>query len=161
MQERQSKDLRQRQSFKPNQPCTISHRAASLICLLCFNRLSINSIAATEYRFSGLFMPFCSSVFAMGDTGVVSSSTCLLQSDGEFQIGCVNNGLAFIGACGPGGFALAYTKGLNGGASGLMALWDAFGDRVALSAERLNSVVRIGVDVRSTTCVSMVRGSGC
>lgn len=111
-----------RRTSQPNQPCTIMPLAASLIRLLCLKRLSINSIAATEYRFSGPFLSLWSSVFAIGDTGVISSTTCSLQSSGEVQTGCVNNGLAFIGEFGPGGLALAKTRGLNGAARGLMAL---------------------------------------
>jgi hypothetical protein len=53
-------------TIPPIHPYTLN----PLTCLLCLNRLSINSTAATEYR---LFAPnFPSSTLAIGDTGVIS-----------------------------------------------------------------------------------------
>jgi hypothetical protein len=46
-------------------PCTLN----PLTCLLCLNRLSINSTAATEYRL--LAPKFPSSTLAIGDRGVI------------------------------------------------------------------------------------------
>jgi hypothetical protein len=76
---------------------------------------------------------------AVGDIGVIASSTCSLQLNGEEQVGCVNRGFEFIGALGPGGLALVNTTGLKGGASGDMRfVCDAFG--VKSFAEGLNIV---------------------
>lgn len=100
-------------------PCALNPLATSLTCFLCLNRLSINSTAATEYPF--LNPSFSSSTLAVGDIGVIASSTCSLHSFGEDQIGCVNKGFEFIGLFGLGGLAFAKTRGLKGGASGLMA----------------------------------------
>ena len=120
-------------------PCTGTPLATSLTCLLCLKRLSINSIAAAEYFL--LFPLFCpsSSALAVGDMGVISAATCSLQSDGEDQTGCLNSGTALIGRLGVGGLALAKTKGLNGGARGLMSLCVAFGVGVKSSAVGLKA----------------------
>jgi hypothetical protein len=118
----------------PFQPCTLN----SLTCLLCLNRLSINSTAATEYL---LFSCVPSSTFPVGDIGVIASSTCSLQLNGEDQIGCVNKGFEFIGLLGLGGLAFVNTTGLKGCASGLMSfVWVGLEVGVKSSAEGLNIV---------------------